>query len=94
MLAAAILLGVIVVCQLIALSLITTMQADVYERAEIRHASQVADLLQRIQAPEAAIVQHQILSSEAPDRPAPSFEDDEEYWVSKETLAARLANES
>jgi hypothetical protein len=94
MLAAAILLGVIVVVQLIALALLTADQTNGLLMLADMQRQERADLLQRIQAPEAAIIQHQVGRTTSIDPPAPSFDDDEAFWESKETLAARLANEA
>lgn len=100
MFAAALLLGVIVVCQLVALAWITVEQArthsiwlEALDNTREAYMAHTADLLQRIQAPEAAVVQHQILTSPRPDPSAPSFDDDAGFWESKEDMAARLANE-
>lgn len=103
MLAAAILLGVLVVVQLVALAWITAAQAGYMERTDERHAAQVDRLLtahdyqqglllQRIQAPEAAVVQHQIQST--PDvwsPPGLPFEDDDAFRQSREELADLVA---
>lgn len=100
MFAAAILLGVIVIVQLVALAWMTTAmeraedrRVSALERVIESHNAVVANLLQRIQAPEAAVIQHQIVTSPRPDRPAPAFEDDAGFWQSKEELAAQLHNE-
>lgn len=49
---------------------------------EHQHKQQVDDLLQRIQAPQLAVMEHR----EIPEiRPVP-FDDDEAFWASRETL--------
>lgn len=101
MLAAAILLGVIIVVQLVVLAWITARQAgnllelagmQQQERAE--HRSEIGELLQRIQAPDVAVVQHQIATA-PPEWSPPSipFEDDEAFHQTREDLSA-LLNES
>ncbi len=59
----------------------------------VQHAEQIAVLLQRIQAPEQAVVDHSVgLHEEAPAPPVP-MDDDDAQWaargieVSRETLA-------
>jgi hypothetical protein len=54
------------------------------------HRAETADLLQRIQAPEVAVVQHQIAQSvEAPQPSSP--EDDEAYWRDAEEHRRMIA---
>lgn len=45
-------------------------------------------LLQRIQAPEVAVVQHQI--ADAVDRPAVDLEDDSDYWKARQEAIDRM----
>lgn len=45
-------------------------------------------LLQRIQAPEVAVVQHQV--AEAVDRPAVNLEDDSDYWKAQQEAMERM----
>lgn len=55
------------------------------ERRE--NAKERAELLQRIQAPEAAVVAHDVKGR---DVPAVGVDDDDAYWASKEDLARAL----
>ncbi len=45
-------------------------------------------LLQRIQAPEVAVVQHQV--ADAVDRPAVNLEDDSDYWRAQQEAKERM----
>lgn len=62
-------------------------------RAERREmAAERATLLQRIQAPEQAVMQHAF--TELPPSPLPlPYDDDEAFHASREELAAALMNE-
>jgi hypothetical protein len=57
------------------------------ERRE--HAHQVAELCQRIQAPELAILAHQ-QEDDTPLPQPPGFDDDGAYWRSRDELAEAL----
>jgi hypothetical protein len=57
------------------------------ERRE--HAALVADLCQRIQAPEVAVVDHQ-LATPRPIVKSPEFDSDDEFHASREQMAAAL----
>lgn len=57
------------------------------ERRE--HGAQVADLLQRIQAPEVAAIQHQ--ARDLPPSPVPlEFDNDADYHATREQMAEAL----
>lgn len=57
------------------------------ERRE--HAAQTADLLQRIQAPEVAVIQHQ--ARELPPSPEPlPYDSDEAFHATREQMAEAL----
>lgn len=56
------------------------------------HAKQVESLLQRIQAPETAVLTHQQVTSPPP--PAPDvlgMDDDTAFWQTKEDLAREMS---
>lgn len=65
----------------------------VWERRSERRdtAALIERLLQRIQAPEAAVVQHQMAN--LPPSPMPiEYDNDDDFHQSREELAAMLAN--
>lgn len=59
------------------------------DRKDQRQAKERAELYQRIQAPEVAVIDHQLQTS-PPSPPSVGFEDDAGWWESKEELAERL----
>lgn len=61
------------------------------ERQEVR--GERADLLQRIQAPQAATLQHYYQGAEFEAPPAVNPDIDEDYFMSKEDLAEMAAKE-
>jgi uncharacterized protein (DUF1800 family) len=61
------------------------------ERAEAAWRDERASLLQRIQAPDHAVIEHHNTREPFVAPPAVSEFDDDDYWASKETLADRLA---
>lgn len=56
---------------------------------EIAHATQIDGLLQRIQAPELAVMQHQ-LAVPVVNPPSLPFDDDDAFHKTREELAAEL----
>jgi hypothetical protein len=62
------------------------LKAWALERTE--WARERADLLQRIQAPREAVLEHQLRDVDT-SPPAVGIEDDDGYWESKDELAAR-----
>ena len=61
------------------------------ERREVR--AERADLLQRIQAPEYAAIEHYNDLTKNVSPPAINPDVDEDYWVSKDDLAEQMARE-
>ena len=58
------------------------------ERRE--HAALVADLCQRIQAPDVAVIAHEAQTREMRAPQPPGLDDDAGYWRSKDDLAESL----
>ena len=58
------------------------------ERRE--HAAMTAELCQRLQAPELAVMAHDLQGRDVAMPQPPGFDDDEAHWESKEALADRL----
>ncbi len=78
---------------LISISQVALIAFLVWERRSERRdtAEVIAGLLQRIQAPEAAVVQHQM--QHLPPSPMPiEYDNDDDFHKSREELAAMLAN--
>lgn len=74
-----------------ALFLVKAMLDD-RARAETASAEERGELLQRIQAPEVAVMEHQLKGPIHMPQHVP-MDDDEQYWESKEDLAARMMAE-
>jgi hypothetical protein len=77
----------------ICLALVVLNAWQVYDRRTERHEvrAERAGLLQRIQAPAAAVIAHQLMDA-PPDPRAPSFDDDAEFWESKDLTKEQLAD--
>lgn len=80
------------ICGLQMVLLIAVLLADRRsERQEVR--AERADLLQRIQAPQYATVQHYNDHQEIVAPPAVNPDLDDDYWLSKDDLAERAARD-
>lgn len=67
--------------------------AQAREAADLRHAAEVQELLQRIQAPEQAVVTYAAkTAAPAASPPGLPYDDDQAFFASREELAAALAN--
>lgn len=66
---------------------------EAWSRERAAHARQIADLCQRLQAPEHAVTQHYNEAVESKSLPAVMPDDDEDFWEAKDALAERLAAE-
>lgn len=89
-------LAVVAVLQLAYLAYLTREHSraaaaarDALAAAQAAHSHQVSHLLQRIQAPEAAVVAHQMATMPPPVEALP-FDDDEAFFKSREQLADEL----
>lgn len=89
-------LAVVAVLQLIYLAYLTREHSradaaarDALAAAQAAHSHQVSHLLQRIQAPEAAVVAHQIATAPPPPLELP-WDDDEAFHKTREQLADEL----
>lgn len=83
-------LAVLCALEMVGTFLCVKVLIDERGRAEAAWTAERATLLQRIQAPQAAVIQHANETTEFSAPPAVNEFIDEDYWESQDELADRL----